>query len=293
MGVRVAKEASSESPRSERPRLLSVERQRAIAELLRERGTVHAASLVDLFGVTDETIRRDLNVLSERGVLQRIHGGATSGAVAETTFDQRLGVHEAEKVAIARYAANLVHEGMRVILDSGTTTLALARMLRNKGRLVVVTNALTHALELLRNPEATVIMTGGILRRSTFGAVGDLGVDAFAQVHVDLAFMAIHSVSAATGLTYPTVEETAIKRAMMASADQVTLLADGSKIGRSSLIRVAPISAVHRIVTAGSFDATEARAIRELGIELVVADMEQPAMEDPRPPVVRAASRTK
>src|SRR5450759_2748815 len=104
-------------------------------------------------------------------------------------------------------------------------------MLRDKRALVVVTNAVTHAWELMKNPEATVIMAGGIMRRSTFGAVGDLAVDAISQLHVDHAFLAIHSVSAAAGLTYPSFKEVAVKRAMIASAPEVTLLGDSSKVG--------------------------------------------------------------
>lgn len=257
------------SRQADRP--LAVERHRAIEELLRRRGTIRAAELAALFGVTPETIRRDLNELAERGVIQRAHGGAVAAVSAETSFDYRLGVREAEKLAIAVAAAELVEDGMRILLDSGTTTLGLARALREKRGLVVVTNALTHAMELLRNPDATVILAGGIVRRSTFGGVGDLAVDAIRQLRVDRTFLAIHSVSARGGLTYPSFKEVAVKRAMIDAGGDVSLLADSSKIGRSSLVQVAPITAVQRIVTAGAVDADEAQAIREQGVEIVVA----------------------
>jgi DeoR family fructose operon transcriptional repressor len=250
--------------------VLAPERQRLIMELLRERGSVHARQLANHFGVTHETIRRDLNSLSEAGVLTRAHGGAVAAVDGETTFGQRLGVHEREKVAIGRAAAALIKDGTRILLDSGTTTLALARSLRGRRDLVVVTNAVTHAGELMKLREITVVMTGGIVRRSTYGTYGELTVDALKQLHVDQVFLAIHSVSAAAGLTYPAFEEIAAKRAMVAAGAEVILLADSSKIGRTSLLQVAPITSVSKIVTAGSVDPNEAARIRDLGVELVI-----------------------
>lgn len=250
---------------------LAAERQRAIAERVQERGEVRAAELAEWFGVTGETIRRDLTALEERGVVRRAHGGAVAAAGAEASFAQRLGVRDTDKLAIAARAASLVDDGMRILIDSGTTTLAFARMLRQKRGLTVVTNALSHATELMRNPETTVILTGGVLRRSTLGAVGDLAVGALGQLRVDRAFVAIHSVSAADGLTYPSFDEVAVKRAMLAAARDVTLLADSSKVGRTSLVQVAPIAVLRRLVTDRQVDEREAARIREAGVEVIVA----------------------
>lgn len=251
--------------------VLAPERRRVIADLIRDRGSVHAAELAQLFGVTGETIRRDLTALADLGVLERAHGGALAAVDGETTFSQRLTVRQAEKNAIAREAATLVRDGSRIILDSGTTTAGLARLLRDKRNLLVVTNAVTNAWELMKFREVTVILTGGIVRRSTFGAVGDLAVDALRQLHVDQTFLAINGVSAARGLTYPSFKEVAVKRAMIAAASEVILLADSSKIGLESLVQVAPITAVHRIITAGDIDPDEARRIRDAGVDLIVA----------------------
>lgn len=250
---------------------LAAERQRAIADRVQERGSVRAAELAALFDVTGETIRRDLMALEERGILRRAHGGAVAAAGAETSFTQRLGVREAEKIAIAERAADLVDDGMRILVDSGTTTLAFARLLRQKRGLVVVTNALSHASELLRNPETTVILTGGVIRRSTLGTVGELAVDGLRQLRVDRAFVAIHSVCAAAGLTYPTFEEVGVKRAMIETATDVTLLVDSSKVGRTSLFLVAPMSDVTRMVTDCQVDADEVARIQETGVEVLVA----------------------
>lgn len=263
-----AKRPSTGDP--ERP-ILAPERQRLIVELLRERGSVHAMQLASHFGVTHETIRRDLRGLAEAGVLKRAHGGAVAAVDGETTFGQRLGVNEDQKLAIGRAAAALVKDGTRILLDSGTTTLALARSLHGKRDLVVVTNAVTHAGELMQLREITVVMTGGVVRRSTYGTFGELTVDALKQLHVDQVFLAIHSVSAAAGLTYPGFEEIAAKRAMVAAGAETILLADSTKIGRTSLLQVAPITSVSKIVTAGAVDPDEAARIRDLGVELIIA----------------------
>ncbi len=137
--------------------MLPADRLQVIADLVRERGSVRARDLVDALGVTDETIRRDLARLAEQGVLRRSHGGAIAlrpGDETDTSF--RLREHAAEKLAIGRRAAELVADGSSIILDSGTTTLGLARALHGKRELVVVTTAVTNAVELVGNPGTTV-----------------------------------------------------------------------------------------------------------------------------------------
>lgn len=256
--------------------MLPADRLQVIADLVRERGSVRARDLVDALGVTDETIRRDLARLAERGVLRRSHGGAIAlrpGDETDTSF--RLREHAAEKLAIGRRAAELVADGSSIILDSGTTTLGLARALHGKRELVVVTTAVTNAVELVGNPGTTVIMTGGVIRPNTFGASGQLAAATLRSLHVDQVFLAIHSVSVEGGLTYPLFEEVDAKRAMIEAASEVILLADHSKFGRQALVRVAPITAVHRIVTTPGIDPAEAAAIRDLGIDLIIVEPEE------------------
>jgi DeoR/GlpR family transcriptional regulator of sugar metabolism len=126
-------------------------------------------------------------------------------------------------------------------------------------------------------------MTGGVIRPSTYGASGQLAADTLRGLHVDQAFLAIHSVSVAGGLTYPLFEEVDAKRAMIEAADEVILLADHSKFGRRALVRVAPITAVQRIVTTPGIDPEEAAAIRDLGIDLIVAEVGRPGDRRARP----------
>lgn len=252
--------------------LLPADRQAFIAEEVRRRGSVRARDLVDELGVTDETIRRDLQRLVEQGVVRRSHGGAVStGPALETTTAVRLHEHADEKIQIGRLASTLVQPGSRIILDSGTTSLCLARELRRTPDLVVVTTAVTNAVELVGNEGTTVVMTGGVIRPNTFGASGPLVAATLGELRVDQAFLAIHSVSVGGGLTYPSFEEVDAKRAMIAAASEVILLADHSKFGREALVRVAPITAVDRIVTTPGVDPDELAAIRDLGIEVLIA----------------------
>jgi DeoR family transcriptional regulator, fructose operon transcriptional repressor len=255
--------------------MLPADRLQLIGDLVREHGSVRGRDLVRMLGVTDETVRRDLARLAAQGIVRRAHGGAVAirpNDETDTAF--RLREHAAEKIAIGRRAAELVVDDSTIILDSGTTTLCLARELRAKRDLTVVTTAVTNAVELVGNPGTTVIMTGGVIRPTTFGASGELAAATLRGLHVDQAFLAIHSVSAAGGLTYPLLDEVEAKRSMIEAADEVILLADHSKFGRQALVRVAPLSAVRRIVTTPGIDPTEADAIRELGIDLIIAQPE-------------------
>jgi DeoR family transcriptional regulator, fructose operon transcriptional repressor len=255
--------------------LIPADRLQVIADLVRERGSVRGRELADALGVTDETIRRDLSRLEEQGVVRRAHGGAVAlRSTDETDTSFRLREHAAEKVAIGKRAAELVRDRSSIVLDSGTTTLCLAKALHAKQDLVVVTTAVTNAIELVGNPRTTVVMTGGVIRPSTFGASGQLAAATLRGLHVDQAFIAIHSVSVEGGLTYPLFEEVDAKRAMIEAATEVILLADHSKFGRQSLVRVAPITAVQRIVTTPGIDPGEAAAIRDLGIDLIIASVD-------------------
>lgn len=252
-----------------------IDRQRRITSIIRERGVVSASELTDLFGVTDETIRRDLAHLAATGVVRRMHGGAVATHTREESgFDRRSREHQAEKTAIARAAAAGVTDGSTIIVDSGTTTIQFARALKSKRDLVVVTNAVTNAVELMDHPNVTVVLTGGVIRPRTFGAVGEMAVANLNDLRVDQAYLAISGISIDGGLTYPSFEEAAVKRAMMAVAAEVILLADSSKFGRDSMVRVAPLEAVTRIVTDPGVEGDMVDHLREIGVDVVIAELD-------------------
>ena len=259
--------------------LLAPERRRRTVDLIRERGSVRIGELSALFGVTEETIRRDLKRLQAVGAIERSHGGAmASPAREEWSFATRLLEHRAEKTAIARRAADYVRDGSTIIIDSGTTMAHFARALHGKRDLVVITNAVTNAAELIERSDAKVILTGGSVRPTTLGAVGDLAVNNLRELHVDQTYLAIQSISVRGGLTYPSFEEAAVKRAMIAAAGEVILLADSSKFGRDSLVTVAPLTSLTRVITTPGLDPDIERHLRDLGIDVVVAE---PAQDEP------------
>lgn len=249
----------------------AIARKQRIVELVNQRGYMRSSVLSDLFGVTNETIRRDLMQLADVGLVNRSHGGAVARARNETSFDRRLNENEAAKKAIGCAAAALVKDDSTIILDSGSTTIHLARELGDKRDLVIVTNAVTHAVELMEHDNLSVILTGGLVRRPTYGASGELAVTMLSELSVDQTFLAINSISLENGLMYPHMEEIAVKRAMMASAAEVILLADSSKFNARSLFKVAPLEAVSLVITDSGIDDAMAAAIRERGIDLIVA----------------------
>jgi len=261
---------------SERVRLLPVERRRQIAELVDESGALRIGELTSRFGVTDETIRRDLSALEEEGVLTRQHGGALStGMSVETPYRRRTREQNAAKETIARAAVEFIHDGSTIIVDSGTTMKSLVDLLRTKRDLVVITNGVSHVPDLLANPSTTVVMTGGSVRRASLGAVGDLAVATLQTLRADHTFLATHGFSAEAGVTYPSFEEVAVKRAMIAAGVEVTLLADGTKCGRTSMVRVASLEAFDRVITSAPVPDEELTKIRQLGVEVMVVGSEE------------------
>jgi DeoR family transcriptional regulator, fructose operon transcriptional repressor len=255
---------------SRRP--LAEDRQRQIVTLLQENGALRIGELTEIFDVSDETVRRDLTALEEQGLLTRTRGGALAESVhLETSFQRRMRENGAAKLQIAQVAASYVEDGSTIIIDSGSTMAHLVRQLRSKRDLVVITNGITHVEDLLSNPTLTVVVTGGLIRRATMGAAGPLAVESLSSLHADHTFIASSGFSASAGMTYPSFDEVAVKRAMISAGADVTLLADGTKSGRASMVRVAPLTELNRIITSQPISASEQSKIRDLGVELIIA----------------------
>jgi DeoR family transcriptional regulator, fructose operon transcriptional repressor len=258
-------------------RPLAGDRQRQIMTLLQENGALRIGDLTEMFDVSDETVRRDLAALEDQGLLTRTRGGALAESVQlETSFQRRMRENGRAKLAIARIAASYVEDGSTIIIDSGSTMAHLVRQLRSKRDLVVITNGITHVEDLLSNPTLTVVVTGGMIRRATMGAGGPLAVEALSSLHADHTFIATHGFSADGGMTYPSFEEVAAKRAMISAGADVTLLADGTKSGRASMVKVAPLTQVNRVITSQPISVSEQSKIRDLGVELIIADDAEP-----------------
>ena len=249
------------------------DRRDRISEEVRRRGRVSVSRLAAAYDVTAETVRRDLIELEQRGELRRVHGGAVAPARTrqEVAVDERAGHMAAEKERIAEAAlALLPDDGGTVLVDAGTTTAALVERFPAERRLTVVTNAVPHALRLVQLPEVTVIVVGGRLRARTLANVDEPAVEALRNLRVDVAFVATNGLTE-RGCSTPDLAEAAVKRALVAAADRVVLLADHTKFGEEHFVRFAELADLDVVVTDDGADPDDLVALKAAEIQVVLA----------------------
>jgi DeoR family transcriptional regulator, aga operon transcriptional repressor len=250
--------------------MLIEERRRAILEALRVEGRVLVAELGKRFHASQVTIRKDLEDLHASGKIQRTHGGALpihEGALEDPTLREKEKLHRKEKIQIANAAANMVEEGQVVILDSGTTTTAIARALRQHQNLTIITNAVNIAAEL-SGSSLEVILTGGSLRKNSFSLVGPIAEETLRRLNADILFLGVDGLDVHFGLSTPNLLEAKVNRAMMDVSRIVVAVCDSSKFGRRSLSLIAPPSEVHRIITDRLAPRNDIAQLRKSGIEI-------------------------
>src|SRR5208283_814419 len=232
--------------------LLNEERRREILGVLHRDGRVLVKDLARHFRISQITIRKDLEFLDGQGVIQRTHGGALpvpNGALLDPSLREKEKLHSKEKALIAVAAARLVEEGQSVLLDSGTTTTAIARALKNKNkvRLTVITNAINIAAELA-GTQIEVILTGGMLRKNSFSLVGPLAERTLRQLSADILFLGVDGFDTKAGLFTPNLLESEVNRAMVEISRRTIAVCDSSKFGRRSLCNIMPVTAVHEVI---------------------------------------------
>lgn len=255
--------------------MLASQRQRLIVELVRRDGTVRVADLVARFGVSDMTIRRDLEVLADRDLLVKVHGGATAAgpsSVDEPGFGFKSEVQRAEKEAIAQRAAAMVEPGGSVALSGGTTVHALARRLVDVPRLTVVTNSIpvADAFHARGRPDQTVVITGGI-RTPSDALVGPLAVAAIRSLNVDVLFLGVHGMSARAGFTTPNLLEAETDRALVAAARRRVVLADHTKWETIGISTIAALADADVLITDEGLPADALAALTDQVGALVLA----------------------
>jgi DeoR family transcriptional regulator of aga operon len=251
--------------------MLSEERRRKIVELVEHDGRVLVPDLARRFSTSLITIRKDLEHLHRAGRIQRAHGGALqveTAALRDPTLHEKERLHRKQKLRIAAAAAKLVQPGQAIILDSGTTTTAVARAVKHVARLTVITNAVNIAAELA-GTNVEVVLTGGVLRKNSFSLVGPLAEETLRQVSADLLFLAVDGFDVTHGLTTPNLLEAKVNRVMMESAKRTVVVCDSSKFGRRSLSRIAGTSAVHEVITDGKISPKDLRHLREVGVKVI------------------------
>jgi DeoR family fructose operon transcriptional repressor len=250
------------------------ERQQAIAALVAERGRVAVTAVAEEFGVTTETVRRDLAVLERSGVLRRVHGGAVPAGtltLVEPGLGERHGTRSEAKRVIAAAALDLLpRSDGSIALDGGTTTAALADLLPADRRLLAVTSSVPIAARLAAKG-INLHLLGGRVRGVTQCAVGEATVQALADLRVDVAFMGANGISSRHGFTTPDEAEASVKRAMVRAGQRVIVLADSSKLDREHLVRFAALDDVDVLVTDTEADPGIVAELEKADIEVVLA----------------------
>jgi DeoR family transcriptional regulator of aga operon len=252
--------------------MLSEERRRAILQVIQEDGRVVVRDLARRFHISVITIRKDLEFLHQQGQLERTHGGALpvkTGALMDSSIQEKERLHRQEKTRIAAAAARMISKGQVIILDSGTTTTAIARSCRHVKNLTVITNAINIGAELADSP-VEVILTGGTLRKNSFSLVGPLAEESLRKLSADLLFLAVDGFDVGYGLTTPNLLEARVNRAMAESARRTVVVCDSSKFGRRSLSLILPTSAVHETITDKSISKRDLTIIREAKVEVTL-----------------------
>ena len=252
--------------------MLSEERRRAIVELLQEDGRVLVRDLAKRFHTSLITIRKDLEFLHQGGQLERTHGGALplkTGALRDSSLQEKENQHKQEKSRIAAAATQMVSDGQIIILDSGTTTTAIARACRTKQNLTIVTNATNIATELA-DSSVEVILTGGTLRRNSYSLVGPLAEESLKKLSADLLFLAVDGFDVRYGLTTPNLLEARVNRAMAEAARRTIVVCDSSKFGRRSMSLILPTNAVHETITDKGISKHDLSALRKADVEVTI-----------------------
>jgi len=247
-------------------------RQQQILALLMRQGRLSVAEIVAQFSISEATARRDLELLASQDKAQRVHGGviAIEHAPPELPILERENEQSDEKSRIGRAAASLISAKETVFLGSGTTVLEVARNLRERKNLTVITNSLPVLNMLSGVKEITVIALGGILRESELSFIGHITEQALAGLRADKVIIGTRAVSLEHGLTNDYLPETLTDRAIMKAGREVILIADHSKINRVSTTMLAPLTDVHKLVTDRQTPCEFISALQALGIDTIV-----------------------
>ena len=252
--------------------MLIDERRQHILDLIQKDGRALVSELSRNLKISQITIRKDLDYLQSKGLIQRSHGGALRiqpSALVDPTLQEKQKRHSEEKQRIAAAAVKMIEEGQCIILDSGTTTTAIAKGLKQLSQLTVITNAVNIAAELA-STDFEVILIGGTLRKNSFSLVGPLAEDNLEEMHADILFLGVDGFDLEAGITTPNFLESRVNRAMVKAARKVVAVCDSSKFNRRSLSRIVPPDAVHQVITDRGLPQEIAEALKALNVDLVL-----------------------
>ncbi len=251
----------------------SVERQALILKNLHSNGKVVVTELSDLLQVSEVTVRNDLEQLSQKGMLVRTHGGAVKSdlLVHDIPLYEKAKKHQNEKERIAEVAAAMVDDGEVITIDSGSTTWELAKRLKSKRNLTIITNSLPIAGELSTVPGLEVIVSGGSVRRASLSIVGPHTEELLREHFASKLFLGVDAFDVHSGLTTPNLHEARVNRVMIDMAREVIVVADASKFGRRSMCLICETKRIHKVVTDRSIPKTDLEHLQAVGVEVIMA----------------------
>jgi len=246
-----------------------------MTQVVRERGRISVVELAERYEVTTETVRRDLSILEDRHLIRRVHGGAVP-ADALTLIEMGLPDRDVSRIEqkqrIAAAAVDLLPRAdSTVIIDAGSTTARLARLLPPNLRITVVTHAVPIAAQLAGSPQVELHLLPGRVRRHTHAAVGAETVEALDSIRADLAFVGTNGITLEHGLSTPDRTEAAVKRAIIDRARRVVVLADSSKVGVERTMKFGELADVDTLVTDKEIETSDRRAFERAGVEVITA----------------------
>lgn len=253
-------------------RMLPKERRNLILEKLKKNEKIDIEHLAEQLNVSAMTIRRDLTYLEEEEKIIRTHGGAilNKPLIIESSFQAKEEKHNIEKRLIARKASELIQDNSTIILDSGTTTLEIAKLIKDRKKLTVVTNDIKIAAELM-DSEAKVIVAGGELQNSVGALFGPLTEQILSNLHVDLCFLGAHAVHLKAGITTTTFEKAYVKKLMIEAAETTWLVVDSSKFCQKSLTKVCDLTRLDGVITDNKITDEYKEELQEY-LEIVTSD---------------------
>jgi DeoR/GlpR family transcriptional regulator of sugar metabolism len=249
------------------------DRQKEIIKILIEERQVKIEELARLFNVSSETIRRDLMELEKKEILRRIHGGAVyeNTRAKESQYNLRAQKHQKEKHAIAKLAASYIKDGDTIAMNTGSSTLELARVIKEKQNLTIITNSFDIAWELVQNDTNNVFLLGGRLRKEGLGVSGSFTNDFLLSFRVDMVFLSIGGISVESGITDFHVEEAVVQRNMIKASNKRYVVSDYSKFKITALNKICDVSDLDGIFTDWNTPIKEKIACQERGVYVFAA----------------------
>jgi len=254
--------------------MLANQRRDKILELIREDGQAKVLDLARIFKVTEVTIRQDLERLEIDGYIVREHGGAYLKDIDHNVRNLSLQNQEnlAEKMIIAKKAVEFIHNGDTIILDSGSTTTEIAKLISGYKNLTVITNAINISLILGAQTGINLIVTGGEFKAPTLSLTGQKAADFFQNLHVDKLFLATAGIALKSGLTYPGISDICVKRAMIESANEIYLVADSTKIGKNSFASLGALSLIDYLITDSKIRQEDIEWLKTYDVQFIIAE---------------------